>query len=403
MHLCFWSTTFQADSFALAGHLLRAPNVSLTIVAPQPSAVQRMLSQSFGRACEIIDRGDARAMRDLAKRRFDVMVVDNHLPRFMPADRLFVMWHGVGWRFDDLRSMRRELARLVGDVTRSNPRFAWQAIGEWDRGYRVAHSGLHPDNVHALGSPYSDLLLPKSSFAGGFDRAAQQPFYSVDLTRKIVLLAMTWHHEWIVGQWGNEEALLRKLIEHVSGLGAALILRMHDRRRYRGHVVRLVEQLVARYPRVVMLKWKDESPDSLSDLLVSDVCVSNYSSILNWFYFTERPSLHVEPQGDAQRRPSTFRMFMGLPIRRRLESREQLWKLSPEEHGGLRARSFEELLSGLSRALAEPRCCEAASRAFVARFVAGADGNSAERTWRFLRDWVSGTAERAERAPALQA
>jgi hypothetical protein len=67
-----------------------------------------------------------------------------------------------------------------------------------------------------------------------------------------------------------------------------------------------------------------------------------------------------------------------------------LWKLPPGEIGGLRAGSFEELLHGIDRALAEPDCCAELARAFCARHVSAPDGRTCERVAAMLAAWVAG-------------
>jgi CDP-glycerol glycerophosphotransferase (TagB/SpsB family) len=324
----------------------------------------------------------------LRDERFDVMVVDNHLPKVALAERLFVLWHGFGWRVDDLSTMRAELRKLVGDVTRHNPRFRWQAVGEWDREYRISHSEIDSQNVVALGAPASDWLRPEAPLQKSFDRASMAPSYSIDLRKKVVLVALTWHHGGSLGHWGKEDELLTRFVQHVASRGASVLLRMHDRQRYSGDYVALIESVAARSRGALMLKWKNESPDVAVDLLVSDVCISNYSSVLNAFYYTERPTIHVDPHDARADFHTTYRFFLNVPIPTKVKRREDIRKLPPEEHGGLHAGSFDELLEQVDRALDDPHCCRERSRAFVRRYVTDVDGCSAARSANFLQEWV---------------
>jgi hypothetical protein len=390
MRVCFWSTTFQADNHALADHLAQA-GWDVTVALPGAARfaqepVQRFLPFS-GR---LLERDEASTKAALKREAFDLVIVDNHLPSYEIAPRLFVLWHGFGWRVDDLSTTRREVKKLVGDVTLPNENFRFQAFGAWDREYRIRHSQLAPENVVALGSAFSDWLRPESPLRARVDKRALQPFYSLDLAAPVVLLGLTWHHGGSLGHWGDEEQLLDRLVQHVAARGASTLLRMHDRHRYTKDYQRLVERLAERHAGKLMLKWKSEAPDSLLDLLVSDVCISNYSSLLNAFYYTERPSLHIDPHDASAAKQSTFTMFLGRPMRRSVTAPDELWKLPPEEHGGLRAQSFPELLDQVEQALAEPRCCEARAREFVARYITGADGATRERIQRYLTGWLSG-------------
>jgi CDP-glycerol glycerophosphotransferase (TagB/SpsB family) len=232
-----------------------------------------------------------------------------------------------------------------------------------------------------------------------FDKRAFQRHYSIDLTAKVVLLGLTWHHGGSLGHWGDEEQLLDNLVTHITARGASVLLRMHDRQRYSTDYQRLAERLAARHAGKLMLKWKSEAPDSLVDLLVSDVCISNYSSLLNTFYYTERPTLHIDPHDAEAARQTTFTMFFGRPMRRTVKDADQLWKLPPEENGGLHARSFSALLEQVELALSDPTCCQEQARSFIARYIREADGSSCERIRRYLEAWATGDAA-AERSLA---
>lgn len=389
MRICFWSTTFQSDNHALAHYLASQPDCEVTVAMAEPERFQQeavlKLLPFQGR---LLPRDEASTRRFLQAQRFDCVVLDNHVPSFAVAPRIYVLWHGFGWRIDDLKTMRKELAKLVGDVSVENPRFRWHAVGDWDRRYRIEHSQLDEANVLALGSPYSDWLLPTSPLRTRFVTTDQQAGYSIDLRRPVVMLGLTWHHGGSLGHWGDEEQHLAQLFQHIAARGASTLLRMHDRKRYDRSYVKLVERLAARFSGSLMLKWKDSAPDSLVDLLVSDVCISNYSSLLNAFYYTGRPSIHIDPHDAAAGSLQTYKMFMGLPMRRTVSSAEEVWKLPPDQHGGLRAQSFDQLLAHINLALRDPDCCRAQAQRFVSQYVTHADGRSCERAANALRGWL---------------
>jgi hypothetical protein len=390
MRLCFWPTTFQADIQACAHHLALDDRNDVCVALPGPGAAMadKAIAPLPFRG-RFVDRDSRAGARELSEAGFDLVVVDNHLPRQRLAQRMLVLWHGFGWRFDDLSTMRRELMPLVGDVTRPNENFCWQAFGDWDRHYRSEHSRLDPSNVAALGSAYSDWLLPQTDLARRFDRAAVGGQYTLNLERKVVLVAFTWHHGHVLGPWGDDASLLRRLVDHIASRGGVTLMRMHDRRRHTRDTIRLVEQLANEYPGSVMLKWKSSSPDSWTDIALSDVCISNYSSLLNAFYFTGKPSVHVLPQPADGHGTSTFRMFLGLPVRRKLRSAAELWKLPPEENGGLTAGSFEQLLEQVERALAAPDCCRERTQRFAQRYITAPDGHTNQRIAQYLSTWIA--------------
>lgn len=388
MRICFWSTSFQADNQALASYLSRQRGVDVLVALDDPERyVREPVTRLLPLTSQLLDRrapSTLDAIRDFAP---DCLIVDNHLPRRRLAPRLYVLWHGYGWRVDDLSTMKRELRKLIGAVDRPNDNFRWHAFGERDRCYRIEHSGFAPDNVLPLGSAYSDLLLPDAPRRARLAASEVQDHYQIDLTRPTVLLGMTWHHGGALSHWGEDDALHERLARHVGELGANLLIRMHDRHRYEKADVQRMEALAARH-RHVQLKFKNDHPDSLVDLLISSVLISNYSSLLNAFYYTGKPSVHIDPiapDGPNYQRVLRF----GTLWRRKVQDPLSSWKVSPDDIGGLRASSFDQLLAAVSRALAEPECCTELAAAFVRRHIAHADGQSCERIATQLRQWLS--------------
>jgi hypothetical protein len=116
--------------------------------------------------------------------------------------------------------------------------------------------------------------------------------------------------------------------------------------------------------------------------------LSNYSSFLNAFYHTGKPSIHIDPLtrdgGPGYRRELRW----GRLRVKKVADPYATWKLQPSDVGGLVARDFPELLAAVDRALDEPRCCEALSADFNGRHVTGADGRTSERLARDLRRWL---------------
>lgn len=388
MRICFWSTSFQADNQALASYLSRQAGVEVLVALDDPDRYAREpVTGLLPLTSQLLDRRAPASLDAIRSFDPDCLIVDNHLPKRRLARRLYVLWHGYGWRVDDLSTMKRELRKLVGPVDRPNGDFRWHAFGERDRSYRIEHSGFAADNVLPLGSAYSDLLLPGSPTQARLTPSAVQEHYRIDVARPTVLLGMTWHHGGALSHWGDDDALHERLARHIGELGANLLIRMHDRHRYERADVQRMEALAARH-RHVQLKFKSDHPDSLVDLLLSSVLVSNYSSLLNAFYYTGKPSVHIDPI--AQAGPNYQRVLRwGTLWRRKVQDPLSSWKVSPDDVGGLRARSFDELLAGVTRGLAEPGCCSEAAATFIERHISRADGRSCERIAAALRQWLT--------------
>jgi hypothetical protein len=155
MKICFWATSFQADNQALASHLCREPGLEVTVALDDPEGYRREPVWDvlpFGG--RLLDRRASSTPEAIEALKPDCLIVDNHLPKRRLAPRLYVLWHGYGWRIDDLSTMKRELSKLIGPVDAPNPCFRWNAFGPIDRSYRIEHSGLDAQNVAAGGSPY---------------------------------------------------------------------------------------------------------------------------------------------------------------------------------------------------------------------------------------------------------
>ncbi len=307
-----------------------------------------------------------------------MLIVDNHLPRYSVAPRILVLWHAFGWRRNDLSRMRKEIQKHVGDLSVSNDRFTWQAFGSWDRQHRIRELETAPANVSVLGAAASDLFLPS---------CRPDPAIRAKGRRKTVLLAPTWHYGGVLGHWGDQLGLLDRYVSLLGEQEVEVILRMHERRRYSKPFLQEIEKLAGGRP-TVHLKYQDDHPDNMVNILVSDILVSNYSSILTLFYFTGKPSIHIAPVSTTSDALVLRRLKRGRLRRQTISSSEEMWKLDVSEHGGLSARDFDALVHQTLRALDEPDCCRDRSREFVNRYIFGADGTTCRRMADFIRSWL---------------
>jgi len=388
LKICFWATTFQADIQAIACHLAREDDMEVLVALKDPEQYRTQPIENFlPFKGEIVQRDTLRAWWRLVRFNPDILVVDNHLPRYRPK-RMYVLWHGYGWRMDHPERMRRNMSKLVGEVTEANERFRWQVVGPFDRDYTTGHRAIHKDNIVNLGSPYSDLLRPESPLAKQIQPELVTDAYpGIDMVKRPnVLIAMTWHHGGLMGHWGDEWELLDKLLNHIEKLGANAILRMHDRKRYDPDYLAAITRFCEKRTGV-LLKFKSDSPDSLVDILISDMMITNYSSFANLFYYTGRPTVHIMPpeagEGLVMRQWSKKEISVE-PV----DNQEVFWKHPPEDVGGLRALSFDELLQSVKKAIKEPYCCVDIANNFIERHIEKVDGKSCERTAQMFRQWV---------------
>src|SRR5690606_6917364 len=104
----------------------------------------------------------------------------------------------------------------------------------------------------------------------------------------------------------------------------------------------------------VMLKFKDKDPDNYLDMQISDLLLTNYSSIANLYYATGRPTIHIYPVRNADEEFMWRRYTVAGVVKRKVPNARYIWKLPPEEHGGLLAMDFGQLLDSVDRALEDP-------------------------------------------------
>lgn len=415
MHVLIWPTTFGADLWALTEYLGRQSDVDVTVSLPNPEAYQaqpiarfRPVNARFVRRrpwhplpneTSLRGRLIGGAVRGLRRDRLssgllgyegpppDVTVMDNRVPRRASSKAGLMLWHGFGWKGpndeEEFAWLHRSIARAFGDAKRPNPRFRWQAFGPWDEKHRTEVSGFHGDNIVSVGAVSHDVLREP------WNREELQTFYDLDiLSRPTVLFAPTWHYGEVFAHWGSDETLMRKLVEHCEARGANLIFRLHDSYRYDRSYVRFIRSLAAASPHV-RLRFKDTHPDNLMDLQVADVLLTNYSSIANLFYATRRPTVHIYPVRSDDEAFMWRRLTVLGVMKTKVKGARFIWKLDPEEHGGLMARSFAETLAALDTALDDPDCCREAADDFLARHMHGADGFAGARVLSSLRELSS--------------
>jgi hypothetical protein len=394
MNILVWATTFGADLWSFVKYLANRPSTNVSVFMDDPETFLRQgTAELFPLDVHFARKRTVRSLLDLRSFQADVTIMDNRVPLFKTSPKGFMMWHGFGWRgpndMKEFKWLHRSIRRVWGDVVQANPNFRWQCFGPWDFEHRSTVSGIHPDNCRILGAAsHDDLRTP-------VDRDLLAPFYPFDVkNRKTVLIAPTWHYGEFLGHWGNDDDLFSRLIGWITERGANIILRMHDSYRFGATYRKRLLNLCDRYPNVLP-KFKDTHPDNYLDMQVADVLLTNFSSIANLFYATERPNVHVYPVSSADDQDA-WRQYTVTGVRtKRVEHARDLWKLPLEENGGLLSHNFDELVHHLDLALSDPDCCRERARAFLDKYMIGADGRNCERTWEALCRLVEGKEDAA--------
>lgn len=377
LRVCLYATDLQANTYALAHHLSTRDDVEALVVCEREVPPAEPVREWVPIRCPIVSAADPDAERRLRQLAPQVTIVDNHFPARAWSPALATTWHGFGWKGPQDRrefaQIHRAIRRLTGcGGDRPNPRFRWLCAGPTDARVRAGVSGFAAENLRVTGQPYLDLIIDTR-----VPRDELRRHYPPRLRdRKLALLAFTWQYGRVFAHWGGDIEVFRHLFAAAERLGCGLILRLHDRRRFDAPYVAALERLAAAHG--VLVKFKDEHPDNLLDILASDVVVSNYSSLLTFFYATGRPSIHVHPvAADA---PAVWREWRGGRVReQRATDPARRWRMPLSEHGGLVAHSPDELIAALTRSLAEPDCCRERSADFCRRHLAPLDGQSCAR------------------------
>lgn len=385
VRVCFWTTAFQADVLALARYMGADERFEpLVVLDDKAGFLRQPVHRLLPLSCELLDKDCGATMRRARDFGARVTIVDNQFPKRKLSPKLFVLWHGFGWKgpndVKEFARKHRHIRRLSGASSMEpNENFLWQCFGPTDLEHRHLVSGFARENLRSLGAAFTDELLDttisREQALGCYPQLAK--------ARRVGLIALTWHYGRAFSHWGDDIDLLRRLFDRMSSRQCAAIVRMHDRKRYERAYLLRIERLAARYPGAV-LKFKDEEPDSLLDLVASDFIISNFSSILNYYYATGKPSIHVYPVAAAGEAFLWRRWRRGRVRTTKVPSADYVWKLPPEENGGLLVRSFEEMLAALDRVLEEPDCCRKASAGFIERHMAPVDGRTRERICRAI-------------------
>jgi hypothetical protein len=387
MRVLIWATTFGGDLWSFTRYLDQRSDVEVKVVMGDPRGYsQEPVASLFPLQGELIKRGLTNDLLGPPSFRPHVTVLDNRVPLRATSKAGLVLWHGFGWKGPndrkEFRFLHADLKRAWGDPLSPNPNFRWQCFGPFDFEHRTKISGFHPTNCRLIGAAsHDDLRMP-------LDRKILDRYYEFDVAgRKTVLLAPTWHYGEVFAHWGRDADLFEQLIQRLADRQANLILRLHDSFRFPRKYVQWLRGL-ARTHKHVLVKFKDECPDNYLDLQVADVLLTNYSSIANLFYATGRPTIHIYPVRHADE-AFMWRQQTLLGTRtKKIDRAKYIWKLPPEDNGGLLAKSFRELLNHLDQALDDPRCCETQAQDFLDRHMMGGDGRACERAFGVLQELV---------------
>lgn len=383
MRILIWATTFGADLLSLAHHLDAQPDIELKVVLKDREGFLREpVNQLFPLKAELVERTMAVQARGVSGFAPDVTVFDNECPPPGKSKAGFALWHGFGWKGPndrkEMRPLHWQIKLAFGDPRRPNPNFVFQCFGPWDLQHRTEVSGFAKENCRVLGAASHDVLRTP------LDKERLAPFYPFDVRKQTVLLAPTWHYGEVFAHWGGDAVVMEGLLQRLAQRDCNVILRLHDSFRFEPRYRSYLDGLARRFPGL-LLKFKDQHPDNSLDLQVADVLLTNYSSIANLYYATLRPTVHIYPVRSADEAFYWRRRTLLGVFKQRIDKASYIWKLPPEDNGGLLATSEDELYGAVDQALDDPDCCAGKAREFLDRHMLGADGQNRARILDELR------------------
>ena len=371
MKVLFWVTSMNGEILALLRHMLQSGRHEILVAH---DTWQRFSKEAHQHLIPIhpprvVRRTSAWDLAEIQRFKADVAVVDNVLPKVPVSKAVFVIWHGFAGKWmlrREIDTYARKLLRLVGRIDHRNPRFVWKAYGPVDH-ERMALLGINPANIARLGmAAADDIRLAVKHIS----RDSAQPFYSIDLSRKVILLAPTWHYGGVFSHWTEERKGFERFITFARDMDASVLVRMHDRRRYPADFLDKLHALVSRYGNV-QLKFKDEGEDNLVDMAVSDVMITNYSSIGVLYHVTGRPAVHIYPFSDDGQWV-TWRRFDGQKARILGRARrEDLFIVPLEKAGGPVVRDMDSLLYTLEDSLRHPEKYGSMAHGYLDTYIPG--------------------------------
>ena len=243
-----------------------------------------------------------------------------------------------------------------------------------------------------IGMPFAELICDAP-----YTRQELAPRYEIDvLDRKTVLVNFTWHYGNITNQnakrgfWqhlfksnkpNQDDALfLHELCQTVIKKDANVLFCMHDKARYDKDYLDIFTGLKTTFGDRIQVKFKDEHPDNLSDLIVADVMVSNLSSFITFFYHTGKPTVHLCPVSKHDKAVS-FARASRKGVKYKSWSLEESFMTAPEDNGGFTVYNKADCIERICFSLDNHDCCKERTAAFLkAKLPDGIDGSCARFT-----------------------
>jgi hypothetical protein len=387
MKILIYATTFGADLLSFTKYLSEETDAEVKVLLDDVEQFKKEgIFDYWDLDLELHNTSKITLIRGIKGYDPDLTILDSNIPLRRTSPKALILWHGYGWKGpndeEEFKWLHRNIKLSWGSMKEPNPNIKWLTFGPIDYKHRTEVSGFHPENCITLGSASHDYLqqeVPKEDL---------QPYYPFDVVnRKTVLIAPTWHYGEVFSHWGDEDKLFNTLLTEMEAQNVNVILRLHDSYRFEHHYLEFLQSLETKYDNI-LLKFKDHHPDNFLDLQVSDLLVTNYSSIANLFYATGRPTVHVYPVKSKDESFMWLNKTMFGIKKKRVDSIKFIWKYPPEDNGGMLAKDFDTMMEQIKEGLNDPNCCADIAQQYLDKHMLSADGKNCERIWKAVNDLV---------------
>lgn len=250
------------------------------------------------------------------------------------------VWHGLGWVHTERGKMLRDYDLAID-------------ASEFFREYYSGGDSDIAEKIKITGYPRNDPLIDRR-----WSREDIEKELGIQTNRKNILYAPTWghEHEKRLFLWENTDRFLREVEEFCKKYGCNFLIRMHP-----NWYMRDVEQRKLLKLGVKRSKWVFHvSPYKCADtqplLYISDVLITDWSSIANDFVFLNKPMIFLETP---------------FPVKR--------FVLKPEDRTGYIVKNEKEFFDALYKSIVRPNLYEEKRKKILRKLHKYMDGKSAKR------------------------
>jgi len=261
------------------------------------------------------------------------------------ANNLWIqLWHGIPFKgFAGNKNTKRSFNHF--DL---NP-----VSSRWLADYYIQGIGVDQKKVCVTGYPRSDDLIKNQ-----FDSTLIYKSLNFDQHKKTILYAPTWAQDSErpkpLFPWGNDITNISELVTFLENNNLQFLIRTHPN--WNGLTNELTN-IIARSKLIAINSVKDD-PDTNKFLTISDICITDYSSIVNDFIVLNRPIIFLEPETD---------LF------------EHGFALKPDERAGIIAKTKDEMHDAILRSIKHPNEYESIRKQIINKIHFKLDGNASDR------------------------